>query len=61
MWEFKDKPPKGNDYGLLTRKVRAAPKTASELKLLMGDKNAWVGVPVDVRDSGEARRELPDK
>lgn len=22
MWEHKDKPPKGNDYGLLTRKVR---------------------------------------
>ena len=23
MWEHKDKPPKGNDYGLLTRKVCA--------------------------------------
>jgi hypothetical protein len=59
MWAHKDKPPKGNDYGLLTRKVRAAPKNEKELRLLMSDKNAWVGVPIGVVPQEEARKELP--
>jgi hypothetical protein len=59
MWEYKDKPPKGNDYGLLTRKIHAAPKTQKELRLLMNDKNAWVGIPVAVVPKEEVRKELP--
>lgn len=59
MWEHKDKPPKGNDFGLLTHKIHAAPKTEKELRLLMSDKNAWVGIPITVVPSEEVRKEPP--
>ena len=59
MWEHKDKPPKGNDFGLLTHKIHAAPKTEKELRLLMSDKNAWVGIPIAVVPSEEVRKEPP--
>ena len=39
--------------------IRAAPKSERELRLLMADKNAWVGIPVSVVPQEEARKELP--
>lgn len=59
MWEHTDKPPKGNEYGLLTRKLHAAPRSQEELRLLLGDRNAWVGIPVSVLAREETRREPP--
>ena len=59
MWKYKDKPPKGNDFGLLTRKIHAAPKSELERQLLMEDKNSWVGIPISVIPSEEAKKEEP--
>ena len=64
MWKFIEKPPKGRQFGLRTRKVIAVPRSNKEKQLLMHDPNAWVGVPitwdedeqgvVDARNTAEA-------
>ena len=59
MWKHIDKPPKGNDYGLLTKKIRAAPHTDKELELLLKDKNAWVGIPTSVVPIEDVKKEPP--
>lgn len=46
MWEHIDKPPKGRQFGLRTRKVLAVPRSEKEKDILMHDHNAWVGVPI---------------
>eukprot|EP00602_Paraphysomonas_sp_CaronLab_P011458 CAMPEP_0185043294 /NCGR_PEP_ID=MMETSP1103-20130426/42824_1 /TAXON_ID=36769 /ORGANISM="Paraphysomonas bandaiensis, Strain Caron Lab Isolate" /LENGTH=547 /DNA_ID=CAMNT_0027583453 /DNA_START=677 /DNA_END=2321 /DNA_ORIENTATION=+ len=61
MWEHDYVPPKGNTYGLKTHKIRGAPQTKREKDLLLRDKNAWVGFPVDIMTAEEAKKPIPDR
>lgn len=57
MWAHADKPPAGRDYGLKTHKVIAAPRSEKEQKILHTDKNAWVGLPVELSTLSSFRDE----
>ncbi|CAE7563561.1 unnamed protein product, partial [Symbiodinium microadriaticum] len=61
MWEYTDRPPAGNKYGLKTHKISAAPTNEIDKNRLLGDKNAWVGIPVGIVSTEEAKKPLPER
>lgn len=56
MWEHTDEPPKGRDFGLKTYKVKAAPASDRGMDILKSDRNAWVGIPMALVTSAEAKK-----
>jgi hypothetical protein len=46
--EYKDRPPKGNTFGVKTPKVHANVRSQEELDILTENQYSWVGLPVQV-------------
>ncbi|KAJ1441104.1 hypothetical protein B484DRAFT_415253 [Ochromonadaceae sp. CCMP2298] len=60
MWEHVHNPPVGNLQGLRTNKVRAFARSEKERQALVGDRHAWVGLPIGISSEHEnemARRQ----
>uniref|UniRef100_A0A7S1U3X0 Uncharacterized protein n=1 Tax=Phaeomonas parva TaxID=124430 RepID=A0A7S1U3X0_9STRA len=58
MFDYMDRPPKGEASGLRIPKVRLPLHDLHDVDTFLKDKNAWLGVPVGVREKKKRKRQL---